>query len=362
MTSLANLKICFLAGTLGQGGAERQLFLHCRLLKQAGAEVHVLSLTQGSFWEKPIQNLGVPIHFVGQNSSKIGRILAIRRMLKKLRPQLCQSQHFYTNLYGYTASKGLGIIDVGAVRSNIHAEMNSRHRLICKWSLNNPTWILANSQQAIAAAPHYGRAISSIRYLPNIIQCDQFPSATHAVRKKYHILGVGRLVELKHWHIFLEVIAQLQGAGHPVQGILVGDGPQRGILEEKARDLGLDEDALQFAGAVADVKPFYATADLLLATSSLEGMPNVVMEAMACGLPVVSTRVGGIPDLIEHEIRGFLAEVDEMDRLREHCTMLLSHFALRRQMGHAGRAYVETHHSPQAVLKHLEMLYEELLA
>lgn len=362
MSALADLNICFLAGTLGQGGAERQLFLLCRLLVDAGAQVRVLSLSKNEFWEEPIRELGVPVIWVGQKSSKPARLWAIRQQLKRWRPAICQSQHFFTNLYAYLACKGLGIKDLGAIRSNTHLEMASHNQYLAQWSLKWPSLILANSKQAIAAARQYGRHSKPMAYLPNIIHAGEFPRVKPAVKDRYRILGVGRLIRLKHWPTFLRVIAELSHDGFPVEGVLVGDGPQRKQLEALAAKLNLQQADLQFVGAVDDVGPLYASADLLLATSSLEGMPNVVMEAMACGLPVVSTRVGGVPDLIEHGEHGYLAEVDGCASLREHCSKLLSDLALRRQIGQAARAFIDQHHAPNAVLAYLELLYKDILA
>jgi len=360
MNSLGELKITFVAGTLGQGGAERQLFLVCRLLKEAGAEIQVLSLTEGEFWESRIRALGIEVIWVGRRAGKFSRVLAIRKQLKRWNPTICQSQHFFTNIYVALACKGLGILDLGAVRSNIHQEMNSRNQMLCRWGLRWPSCILANSRQAIRTGGEYGVETDHFRYLPNIVE-PVSESNRYDRDEPFVILGVGRLVALKHWHIFIQVIADLRLQGHRVRGQLIGDGPHRDFLENFAQKLGLDETALEFVGLVPEVKPYYADATLLLATSSLEGMPNAVMEAMAAGLPVVTTRVGGVVALIQHERNGYLTEVDATASLREHCSKLLRDSGKRRQLGQAARATIVENHSPEAVTRHLQTLYKDLL-
>lgn len=362
LPDFSQFKICFLAGTLGQGGAERQLFLTCSLLKERGAKVHVLSLTKGEFWEQKLLNAGVPVTWVGASNSKVMRILAIRKQLKLLKPLFCQSQHFFANLYAALACKGLPIKSIGAVRSNLHLEMASRNPRLCRWSLTWPDIIFANSVHAIQNAPIYRISKERFRFFPNILKVADFPMVKPTLKSQYRILGVGRLVDLKHWHVFLEVIAELRRLGYAVEGTLVGDGPMRESLTKQAKDLGLLPNGLIFAGAVPDVRPYYATADLLLATSFLEGTPNAIMEAMACGLPVVTTNVGDIPNLIQSGIHGFLNEVDDQAGLSKHCIKLLTHFDVRRTMGHAARNFIQDTYSPETVCQRVHSLYKDLLS
>src|SRR5436190_14645407 len=99
MLDLQTLRICYIAGTLGQGGAERQLFYAVEALRQNGACTCVLSLEPGGFWEHPIQENGTPVTFVGQNRSRFARLLRIAKELKKEPADIIQSQHFYANAY-----------------------------------------------------------------------------------------------------------------------------------------------------------------------------------------------------------------------------------------------------------------------
>lgn len=362
MATFSRLKICFLAGTLGMGGAEKQLYLLCKLLRDQGVDVHVMSFTNGEHWQAPIQALGVPIHWVGKRPNKLAKILAIRKVIRYVNPDICQCQHFFTNLFAALACKGTGTKVIGAVRSNIHQEMASRNKWLCLWSLKWPNLIFANSQQAINAAPTYGVSPVRFRYLPNILDLADLPQVKPAKKDRYQIVGLGRMIALKKWDNFLRCLQTLKEQGLAVKGTLVGDGPEREALQQYAKELGLAAQDVAFAGRVKDVRPFLASSDLLLATSSLEGMPNAVMEAMACGLPVVSTSVGAVPDLISHRETGMIAEVDDVAGLSQHCTELLRNYDLRRKIGRQGRAFIQQNHAPKAVLGHLETLYEEVLA
>src|ERR1035441_583066 len=123
---LSKLKICFLAGTLGQGGAERQLFYILRALRQSGAAPRLLCLAQNEFWEDRIKNLGVPVTCVGQTRSKLKRLFQIIVELRKHPTQVLQSQHFYTNAYVAAAARALRLCGIGSLRGKGGVKAGSR--------------------------------------------------------------------------------------------------------------------------------------------------------------------------------------------------------------------------------------------
>ncbi len=154
------------------------------------------------------------------------------------------------------------------------------------------------------------------------------------------LLCVGRLVPEKGQHVLLEAVAALRERGHDASVTLVGQGPTADALARQAERLGLDGH-VRLLGAVApeDVRALYDEHDAFCLSSFAEGVPIVLMEAMASGLPVVSTRIAGIPELIESGVSGLLVRpgsvadlVDALDRLRDP--------AERRRLATGARAAV----------------------
>jgi glycosyltransferase involved in cell wall biosynthesis len=155
------------------------------------------------------------------------------------------------------------------------------------------------------------------------------------------VICVGRLVPAKGQHILIQAMARLRDAGVSVRLRLVGDGPDRPSLEAQTRRLGLD-DRIIFEGAVnADrVAALYQHADIFALASFAEGIPIVLMEAMAMEIPCVTTRITGIPELIRGDLDGILVAPSDDEELAEAIRRLVDDPALRRTLGRAGRERV----------------------
>jgi glycosyltransferase involved in cell wall biosynthesis len=155
------------------------------------------------------------------------------------------------------------------------------------------------------------------------------------------ILTVGRLLALKGHALLLQAVAGVRAAGAEVELTIVGDGPERERLEVLTRELAI-EGHVRFAGAVGRdrVASHYAAADIFCLASFAEGVPVVLMEAMAAGLPVVATRVAGIPELIRDEETGLLVSPGRADLLAGALMRLVESEGLRRRLGGAGRGWV----------------------
>jgi colanic acid/amylovoran biosynthesis glycosyltransferase len=155
------------------------------------------------------------------------------------------------------------------------------------------------------------------------------------------ILFVGRLLHGKGLSLLLEAIATLRRRGLEVTATIVGDGPARTTYEADARRLGVTEH-VRFLGAVGqdEIRTHYARADLFCLPSFAEGVPVVAMEAMAMELPVVSTRIMGIPELVQDGAHGLLVAPGRADVLTEALERLVRSPEERRRMGVAAREKV----------------------
>jgi glycosyltransferase involved in cell wall biosynthesis len=363
MFDLSKLNVCFVAGTLGQGGAERQLFYILNALKRSGASIRLLCLTQGEFWEERVRELGIAITWVGQNESRLARLRRIISVLRKSRPDIIQSQHFYTNLYAVAAARALGIREIGAIRSDGINEIRSNGRILGYLSLHAPRFIAANSKAAIRNALAMGVPDRRLRLLSNVVDTDRFKPAVLQKKDRIRLISAGRLIPQKRIDRFIDLVAHARNESRAdVEGVIVGEGPHKERLIERAAGLGLLNDAVKFVGSVEDMPPVYQQASIFVLTSECEGSPNVVLEAMASGLPVIATKVGGVSDIVRHGDTGFLAEAGDDTSMAESLMRLVKDEDLRVKMGCRARDYVEANHSLYKLPLFLSNTYETVFS
>jgi len=354
--------ICFIVGTLGQGGAEKQLHYILGILKREGARVSVLCLTKGEFWESRIRELGIPVIWVGSSPSRLIRLMRILQHVRQLQPDVIQSSHFYTNLYAAVTGKLLRVPAIGALRSDGISEVASTGKLLGALSLRLTTLLAANSWNAIENAKRMGVAERKLFFLPNAIDVEQFRPERRNGQTSLTVLTAGRLVEQKRMDRFVRLIARLKFEKRlPVRGVIVGDGPLLHSLREQANALSLTEQDIQFHGKLPLLQNVYAEADLFVLTSEWEGTPNVVLEAMAAGLPVVATNVGGVPALIQHGTTGLMVNKDDEEGLLHAVEGVLTNRHERTQLAKRALDYVRTTHSLDRLRDCLIDLYSRVM-
>lgn len=198
---------------------------------------------------------------------------------------------------------------------------------------------------------------SKVHIVRCAVDASEFEAVDRRGRPGTEILSVARLAPVKGQQFLLEAVAALRERGHPVHLTLVGEGDMRPALSQLAERLGV-ADSITFAGAVGqdDIRAFYADADIFCLSSFAEGLPVVLIEAMATQLPVVATRIAGIPELVEHEVNGLLVSPARADRLADAVERLVAGEELRLRLGQAGRDKVVAEYDPRVSAARLARL------
>ena len=358
MRNLSSIKLCFLAGTLGNGGAERQLFYILQALRRAGSAPRLFSIDRNEFWEDRIKALGVPVTCLAEQPSRLARLLRFLKEIRKCRPDVVQSQHFFTNAYVAIAAWAFGSSGIGAMRNDGTSEVRDSGAIGGWLNLHSPPMLAANSQIAIRYAIARGVPASRLYLLPNVVDTEWFKPAETMSDEPLILLAVGRLVKQKRLDRFVSILHHLRTDYRlNVKGLIAGAG-RRDELNDQARKLGLFPDGIQFLGPISDMRAVYQQAAVCVLTSDHEGTPNVLLEAMASGLPVVSTNVGGVPEIVRHGETGLLFEPENVDGLVASLSDLVKNRTLRTEMGKRARGFVEENHSLQRLSAYLGNLYQ----
>lgn len=202
---------------------------------------------------------------------------------------------------------------------------------------------------------------ANIMVIPNGIDIEEFRPLSTGKNEDNHILFVGRLDSYrKGVHFLLQALKKLNEEKLPCKLTIIGDGPYRPRLEGLARDLNLRN--TEFLGRIPNARlpVYYNQADMFVLPSCAEGMSNVVLEAMACGLPVIATSVGGNPELVENEETGLLVPPENVEALCDSFKKLLSDKKLRERMGSLGRKKVEEYFTWDRIAGEYLKLYESI--
>jgi N-acetyl-alpha-D-glucosaminyl L-malate synthase BshA len=205
-----------------------------------------------------------------------------------------------------------------------------------------------------------------IRVIRNFVNCDIYRPAPEArPRNPYAPSGDRVLMHLSNFRPVkrtqdcIRILEEVR-KDVPAHLLMVGDGPERGAAEGLARELGLEQH-VTFLGKQDHIERLLPLADVLLLPSQLESFGLAALEAMACGVPAVATRVGGLPELITHGVDGFLEPPGDVPAQAARVTALLTDEALHQRMSEAARATAASKFCSSRVIPLYESYYREIL-
>lgn len=235
-------------------------------------------------------------------------------------------------------------------------------KLPIKYALKKSSRIIALSNELKREAIELGANEDKIYVIPDGVDTSQFkPMDKGALRARlqlpdgFLVLFAGSLFKGKRVDRLIKVSSSLSRASD-FHVLIVGDGPERQKLEGMARSLGLNN--ILFKGQISheDLPPYMATSDVLVLPSETEGLPTCVQEAMACGIPVVASNVGGLPDLVTKGVTGYLAD-DDIE-LEGYLKQLISSPSLTRMMGEKALDFARRNLALETVVEQIEQVYE----
>jgi N-acetyl-alpha-D-glucosaminyl L-malate synthase BshA len=208
-----------------------------------------------------------------------------------------------------------------------------------------------------------------IEVIPNFLDCDvhyrhempglrqRLTDGDPAAKIVVHVSNFRPVKRIDHVMAVFERIQRQV----PARLLLVGDGPDLPLAIRTARERGLSH-LIHAVGAQEEVQPLLSASDVFLLPSMEESFGLAALEAMACGVPVVGSRVGGVPEVIEHGVSGFLHDPEGVDEMAASALLLLTNPALHAQMAAAAVRRVRDHFGASRIVPMYEAAYERLLA
>jgi L-malate glycosyltransferase len=200
-----------------------------------------------------------------------------------------------------------------------------------------------------------------IQVIPNFLDISRFRPlrVARADRSRKQLVHVSNFRPVKRIGALIEIFRRVRQQ-IPATLVLVGDGPEMPGAKAQIAAAGLEQD-VEYAGEVHDVVGLFAAADLFLLPSATESFGLAALEAMACEVPVIASRVGGLPEVIDDGINGFLHDPDDLDGMVASAVRLLTDDDLHRRIGRAAREVAVERFSADRVVPQYEAAYEQLL-
>ncbi len=334
-------RLLYVVGQLGLGGLERQLYYLLANLNHSRycPGVVVWNLNHNDKYYKDIKTLKIPLYGFPPEWSPLSKLKALKALTRQLRPEVIHSYGFYTNFAAAYAAWATKSLAIGSRRSEYNPHKQRRGGLKRLLNAKWPTFHIVNSTPSADSAScafslFTSRHIFTVR---NALDLNLFNCVSEVYKKRHYVAAIGALTTVKRWDRLLRVVRDLKGVlGENIRFQIAGDGPLRTALDKLADDLGVSG-IVEFRGAVHDIPAFLSGAKFLVHTSQSEGCPNVVMEAMACGLPVVAMETGEIPYLVEDGKTGFVVPQDGETMFLQRVSLLLGDDDLCLNMGVAAR-------------------------
>ncbi|USB33025.1 glycosyltransferase [Paenibacillus sp. YPG26] len=361
-------RVLYLITGFDYAGAESQLVHMCRSLRSKGYEIWLISMVRPVAYLDELAEMGVEVHTLNMRKGipDPRAIFRLRRLIRSFKPDVIHSHMVHANLLARVTRL---FVPMRLLICTAHSMNEGGWLRNLLYRITDPLCDLMTnvSREAvdryieIKAAPR-----RKIILMPNGINLEHFSRSVQdriqlrdemKLADRFIWLALGRLVPEKDYETMLLAFARVLEVYPESRLLIAGIGPERSRLEELCRKLKLGE-AVWFLGMRTDAARLMSAADGYLMSSRWEGLPMVLLEASASGLPIAATDVGGNKEVVHEGVNGHLAGASDPDHLAACMIKIMANpEEIRSEMGHAGREYVHAEFNINTIVERWENLY-----
>ncbi len=362
-----SLRLLYIIDSLRIGGAETLLLDLLDEAQKRGDQAKVAYFTPGPL-EEEVARRGVDAVRLSQHGLRDPRaMLRALRLMRDWNPNIVHTHLTKSDLVGQLAARCLSRHRVMTLHNTDPWRKKRVLSGVFRTITSGADACLAVTENVADHVAHYGGyKRDRIEVVENGVDLDRFSAgqaqpmdlSRFGVPKNAVVLAkIGRITAQKDHENFLQAISQLRDQNQNMHALIVGDGELSGVVRERAHSLGLGDDQLTFTGNLRDMPGLLAAIDIFVLASKWEGLPMALLEAMAAEVPVVSTAVGGIPDLIKDGINGILVAPSDPSALADALEHMIADADARKLLGEVGRDTVESRYSGAAMMDRLWSIY-----
>ena len=368
---LEQIHIAYLMTDVGPGGLQNMVFNLAHRLEPTRFTCTIVSLSQLFPLTRRVETDRVKIMIFDKKPGNDLRLMyRLYRYLQHEKPHIVQTHNWGTLFEGFVAAKLAGVpVVIHAERGTIQGRKRNLLFQRALWKAVNQVLSVSEIHRQLLSAT-VGFPGEHIKPIANGVDTEIFQpryDEKTAIRTKlgfepgrFYIGTVGNLRPVKNHALLLRACRQLCLDQDDVRLIIAGTGPLKEQLSELAGLLGIQH-KVRLLGARTDIPEVLNAMDLFVLPSLSEGMPNAVLEAMACGLPVVATQVGGVSEVVEHGVTGLLVPSEDEAALTSRLEELFLSETTRQMLGKNARERALACFSLDKMVREYEQLYVSLV-
>ncbi|RPK15252.1 glycosyltransferase [Priestia endophytica] len=360
---MEKIKVFHVIPDLGTGGAEKLAIDICSFLDKDKFDVTLVSLyePQSNIYEKLAIDSGLKVLFLNKKKGFDYRIFfKLNKLFRKEKPDIIHT-HLYVGPY----------VLIPMILNRVKGRIHTVHNIASKELRSSKRKIMSLAYKYFNVIPvaisdyiketiknEYDMDLERIPCIYNGIDTEKFSKVSN-INNDFTFIHVGRFSPQKNHELLIDSFAKALEENPNILLKLVGDGNLKTKIEKKVQDLGI-EDKIIFRGIQKDITKELNAANAFVLSSDWEGLPISVLEAMSCGLPIISTKCGGTPDVVKHNQNGILVNLGDKEALSKAMLNVSSDYSVAEKMGDKSFLYSKQYDIRQTC-KSYSSLYRNLL-